>query len=90
MLRLGELNCELPSLVKAWLYLDRLRLGEGDELALLASVGNKLLQQAAIIHDRGVARKPWDKGGNHGGKWKQHAVHVTEAVEELWSDEDLG
>ena len=50
----------------------------------------KLLQQAAIIHDRGVARKPWDKGGNHGGKWKQHAVHVTEAVEELWSDEDLG
>ena len=39
LLRLGELNCELPSLVKAWLYLDRLRLGEGDELALLASVG---------------------------------------------------
>ena len=40
LLRLSELNCELPGLVKAWLYLDRLRLGESDELALLASVGN--------------------------------------------------
>ena len=40
LLRLSELNCELPGLVNSWLYLDRLRLGESDELALLASVGN--------------------------------------------------
>ena len=63
LLRLGELSCELPALVKAWLYLDRLKLGESDELALLASVNNqydlRCLQQAAIIHDRGVARRSW-------------------------------
>ena len=91
LLRLSELSCELPGLVKAWLYLDRLRLGESDELALLASVGNqydlKLLQQAAIIHDRGMSKKSWDKG-NH-SRWKQHAVHVTEAAkEDGWSDEE--
>ena len=39
LLRLGELNCELPNLVKAWLYVDRLKMSEHDEVALLASVG---------------------------------------------------
>jgi len=41
VLRLHEVRCDLPLLVKAWLYLDKLRLSEGEELALLASVGNE-------------------------------------------------
>ena len=93
LLRLGELNCELPALVKAWLYLDRLKLGESDELAPLASVNNqydlRCLQQAAIIHDRGVARRSWERPGN-GGRWKQQSVHVTAAGDDAWSDEHDG
>ena len=87
LLRLGELNCELPALVKAWLYLD-----ESDE-ALLASVNNqydlRCPQQAAIIHDRGVARRSWERPGN-GGRWKQQSVHVTAAGDDAWSDEHNG
>ncbi|CAL1155942.1 unnamed protein product [Cladocopium goreaui] len=87
LLRLGELNCELPALVKAWLYLD-----ESDE-ALLASVNNqydlRCPQQAAIIHDRGVARRSWERPGN-GGRWKQQSVHVTAAGDDAWSDEHDG
>lgn len=56
MLRLKELDCELPDLVKAWLYLDKLKLSDSEELSLLSSVHNrydvKLLQQAAILHDQ--------------------------------------
>ena len=51
VLRLREVHCELPPLVKGWLYLDKLRLGEHEELALLSSVNNQFdcrrLQQAA-------------------------------------------
>lgn len=87
LLHLAELDCELPPLVKAWLYLDRLRLHEAEELAILASVGNKydlkMLQQAAIIQDRG-ARKvgSWEdsRGKGNGGRWHgRHTVHFTEA-----------
>ena len=60
VLRLHEVRCELPPLVKAWLYVDKLRLSESEELALLASVGNEYdvrkLRQAAIIQDRGFRR----------------------------------
>ena len=56
VLRLMEVKCELPCLVKAWLFVDRLRLSEAEEVALLASVGNqwdcRQLQQAALVHDR--------------------------------------
>lgn len=84
MLRLKELDCELPSLVKAWLYLDKLKLTDAEELNLLSSVHNrydvKLLQQAAILHDRG-ARRPWDKGA----RWKTgdaatRHVHMTDMM----------
>lgn len=87
LLHLAELDCELPPLVKAWLYLDRLRLHEAEELAILASVGNKydlkMLQQAAIIQDRS-ARKvgSWDdsRGKGSGGRWHgRQTVHFTEA-----------
>eukprot|EP00913_Durusdinium_trenchii_P001330 g1228.t1 len=58
VLRLREVQCELPPLVKAWLYLDRLKLTEGEELALLSSVNNqydvKKLQQAALVQDRSI------------------------------------
>ena len=94
LLHLVELGCELPGLVKGWLYLDRLKLGEGDELALLASVQNqydlKLLQQAAIIQDRGGARRWADKPK---GKWQGHrnanSVHFTEGIDSDLEDEDV-
>eukprot|EP00435_Cladocopium_sp_Y103_P068546 s358_g31.t1 len=85
MLHLKELDCELPGLVKAWLYLDKLRLNETEEMSLLSSVQNKydvkLLQQAAIVHDKSY-RRTWEKSGSrwtssstsHGGL--KH-VHVT-------------
>ena len=41
VLRLHELRCELPALVKAWLYVDKLRLSENEEVSLLASVNNE-------------------------------------------------
>ena len=34
VIRLMEVRCELPPMVKAWLYLDKLRLTEAEELAL--------------------------------------------------------
>ena len=62
LLHLLELGCELPDLVKGWLYLDRLRLPEHEELSILSS------QQAAMIHDRGNTRK-WNDTGRLGSKW---------------------
>ena len=92
LLRLGELNCELPNLVKAWLYVDRLKMSEHDEVALLASVGNqydlRALQQAALVQDRGATKKLWDRGNT--SRWKaQQSVHVTAAGDECDSEEDL-
>ena len=91
LLRLGELNCELPNLVKAWLYVDRLKMSEHDEVALLASVGNqydlRALQQAALVQDRGTTKKVWDRGSP--GRWKsQQSVHVTAAGEDCLTDEE--
>ena len=63
--RLGEVGCHLPGVAAAWVFVDRMGLEEQAELNLLASVGNqyslKALQQAAIVHDRGL-RKPWESG----------------------------
>jgi hypothetical protein len=92
LLRLGELNCELPNLVKAWLYVDRLKMSEHDEVALLASVGNqydlRALQQAALVQDRGSTKKAWDRGNN--SRWKtQQSVHVTAVGDGCDSEEDL-
>ena len=91
LLRLGGLNCELPNLVKAWLYVDRLKMSEHDEVALLASVGNQYdlrsLQQAALVQDRGTVKKTWDRGGH--GRWKgQQSVHVTAAGKGAESEEE--
>lgn len=86
VLRLHEVQCELPPLVKAWLYVDKLRLSENEELALLASVGNvydvRKLQQAAMVQDRGLRRPSghgdsWEKGGTK-KSWNRHSVHLTE------------
>ncbi|CAE7325492.1 RE2, partial [Symbiodinium microadriaticum] len=62
--RLTEVGCVLPDVAAAWVFVDRMGLEEQAELNLLASVGNqyslKALQQAAIVHDRGL-RKPWEQ-----------------------------
>ena len=41
VLRLTEIQCHVPPLIKAWLYLDKLRLSEQEELALSSSVNNE-------------------------------------------------
>ena len=86
LLRLRELECELPPLVKAWLYMDKLKMSEVEEMNLLSSVNNKfdlkLLQQAALIHDRTI-RKKSDK------RWGRQSVHVTANGEEDSEDEPL-
>ena len=90
VLRLHEVQCELPDTVKAWLFVDKLRLSEGEELALLASVNNqwslKALQQAALVQERSLRRsavdttKPAWKGG--GGRWQKNSVHMTDFADE--------
>eukprot|EP00439_Symbiodinium_sp_Y106_P078417 s1097_g17.t1 len=59
LLRLQEVQCELPGRVKAWLFLDKLKLSENEELALLSSVNNewcvKRLQQAALLQESPAA-----------------------------------
>ena len=93
VLRLHEVRCELPPLVKAWLYLDKLRLPKSEELALLASVGNEYdvrrLQQAALIQDRALRRPAagFDNGWKRpssstttstgSGRWSARSVHMT-------------
>ena len=37
VLRLRDIHCELPAMVKGWLYLDKLRLTEHEELSLLST-----------------------------------------------------
>ena len=96
LLRLQEIQCELPNTVKAWLFIDKLRLSEAEELALLASVGNqwcvKQLQQAALLQERSL-RKPsgdsraggWRNPGHSGTRWAKNSVHMTAVAE---GDED--
>ena len=88
--RLREVGCNLPEDCAAWLYVDRLQLGEAAELNLLASVGNTYslprLQQAAVIHDRGH-RKPWEGGGSGKGR-RPHTAHYTEADDSFGSGEE--
>ena len=91
LLHLRELECELPPLVKARLYLDKLRLSEGEEMSILSSVNNKydlkLLQQAAMIHDKPSRRnRPvWDK--DSGKRWGRQSVHLTQMADEETEDE---
>ena len=40
ILRLQEVSCELPPLVKAWAYLGKMGISENEETALLFWVGN--------------------------------------------------
>ena len=98
VLRLHEVRCELPPLVKAWLYVDKLRLNESEELALLASCNNEYdcrkLQQAALIQDRALRHGFGGGHGDHsqnrgwkGGKGKQ-SVHMTYDVNDEVTSED--
>ena len=85
VLRLREVQCELPPLVKAWLYVDKLRLSEQEEVSLLASVGNeydcKRLQQAALIQDRSLRHGFGGGSAAPASGWRggsKHAVHMTQ------------
>ncbi|CAE7241098.1 RE2 [Symbiodinium sp. CCMP2592] len=85
--RLREVGCSIPEECAAWLYLDRLQLEEGQELNLLASVGNSYslhrLQQAAVLHDRGQ-RKPWETTKGR----RAHTAHVTDTADGTVSEGD--
>ena len=93
LLHLRELECELPPLVKAWLYLDKLRLSEHEEMNILSSVNNKydlkLLQQAAMIHDRSTRRvgNAWDKSDTN-KRWGRQSVHLTGAGDDESDDDE--
>ncbi|CAE7261754.1 RE1 [Symbiodinium natans] len=92
--RLAEAGCQLPDMAAAWVFVDRMGLEEQAELNLLASVGNKYvlkdLQQAAIVHDRGM-RKPWETTTKNTKKeWpnrKPFSANVAD-FEEPFSHED--
>jgi hypothetical protein len=92
LMHLRELGCELPPLVKAWLYLDKLRLPESEEMNILSSVSNKydlkLLQQAAFLHDRPTRRPAggWEKGDVKPRWNRQSTVHLTGIDENEDSD----
>ena len=79
LLRLREVQCELPRTVKAWLFVDKLRLSEREELALLSSVGNqwclRSLQQAALLQERELRQSGRGSDGRRGGhgRWKNTA-----------------
>eukprot|EP00435_Cladocopium_sp_Y103_P061043 s39_g22.t1 len=100
VLRLTEIQCHVPPLIKAWLYLDKLRLSEAEELALLSSVNNeydcKKLQHAALVQDRAI-RRPGSWGGEdsrggsggNGKRWARQSVHMTvHEGEEVSSDDE--
>ena len=96
VLRLHEVKCTLPPLVKAWLYVDKLRLNEQEELALLASVGNEYdvrrLQHAALVQDRSLRRggsEPWKPGGAQKPKWQRQTVHLTGIGEDSSEEDDF-
>eukprot|EP00438_Fugacium_kawagutii_P025852 Skav231407 [mRNA] locus=scaffold4039:44689:52020:- [translate_table: standard] len=84
ILRLAEIQCDVPPLIKAWLYLDKLRLSEGEELSLLSSVNNEYdcrrLQQAALLQDRSIRRPgaaaSTDDHRKGDRRWPKH-VHMT-------------
>jgi len=95
VLRLREVQCELPPLVKAWLCVDKLRLSENEELALLASVGNEYdvrrLQQAAMIQDRSLRHGAGGQDGASKPRWQKfskQSVHMTTNEEELTSEDE--
>ena len=98
VLRLHEVRCELPPLVKAWLHVDKLKLTESQELSLLASRNNEFdcrkLQQAGLIQDRalwngfgGSGGGPSVQGKGWKGRWKQ-SVHMTMNTEDEGSSEE--
>lgn len=87
-------------LIKGWLYLDKLRLSEAEELALLSSVNNQYdvrkLQHAALVQDRSFRRpagavgdkSSWNHGGG-GKRWSRQTVHTTNHDDgEASSEED--
>ena len=86
-MHLRELECELSCLAKAWLCWNKLRLGEGEEMSILSSVNNqydlKLLQQAALLHDRNTRRPgftgQWEKAAKTGRAW-QVAAESTDGA----------
>ena len=80
--RLAEVQVSLPETVLAWMYIDKLKLGEAGEISLLVRNEYNLkryLQEAALIHDRS-SRKPWEESrlGRSHGKGGARGVHVTE------------
>ncbi|OLQ03552.1 Copia protein [Symbiodinium microadriaticum] len=95
--RLLEIDCKLPEVAKAWVYLSALNLSNTEELSLLASVNNEYvtskLQKAATLHEKSL-QAPWRRwsGGGHqpgGGDRGRptRGAYLTEIPED--GDEDF-
>ena len=88
--RLIEIDCKLPEVAKAWVYLSALNLTNSEELSLLASVNNEYvvskLQKAATLHEKSL-QTPWRKwhhtpGGSGDRRSGPRGTYMTEIAEE--------
>ena len=90
--KLREVGCMLPGACNAWWYVDKLRLDNGSELNLLASVGNTYeltkLQEAAVVQDR-MNRRIWETKRQDPKKNHVYVTEVEDASDELEDMEDL-
>ncbi|CAE7834160.1 GIP, partial [Symbiodinium necroappetens] len=99
--RLLEIDCKLPEVAKAWVYLSALNLSNSEELSLLASVNNEYvtskLQKAATLHEKSL-QVPWRRwnpngppqgGGDRGRPTRgAYLTEVPEAGDEDYPDGD--
>ena len=99
--RLLEIDCKLPEVAKAWVYLSALNLSNSEELSLLASVNNEYvtskLQKAATLHEKSL-QVPWRRwnpsGPPQGGGDRSrptrgaYLTEVPEAGDEDYPDGD--
>ena len=90
--KLREVGCMLPGACNAWWYVDKLRLDNGSELNLLASVGNTYeltkLQEAAVVQDR-MNRRIWETKRQDPKKNHVYVTEVEDASDELEDMEDI-
>ena len=88
----------LEETAKAWAYLSALALSNGEELSILASVGNEYvtakLQRAAVLHENSLRRawdrdrpRPFDRNYRGPPGARVQTAHNADAGEEC--DEDL-
>eukprot|EP00439_Symbiodinium_sp_Y106_P038872 s1984_g4.t1 len=88
--RLIEIDCKLPEVAKAWVYLSALNLTNSEELSLLASVNNVMQHSFEVFRRWNVLfslQTPWRKwhhtpGGSGDRRSGPRSTYMTEIAEE--------